>query len=103
MAWRGMGVSPMTVDLPEERKESPGGTPVPRARILVSTHALQIPPLKDAPLADPAGPSAARDESLVLAPDPAKPRRLEYGDAVRVIGTIAVVVNHCCDMSLFIE
>ena len=32
---------------------------------------------------------------------PAKPQRMAYGDAVRVLGTIAVVVGHICDMAVF--
>ena len=35
-----------------------------------------------------------------LAPDPHQPRRMNYGDAVRILGTWAVVVNHVCDMYL---
>jgi surface polysaccharide O-acyltransferase-like enzyme len=31
----------------------------------------------------------------------ARPRRMLYGDAVRVIGTLAVVLGHVCDMPLF--
>jgi surface polysaccharide O-acyltransferase-like enzyme len=35
-----------------------------------------------------------------LAPDPRQPRRMHYGDAVRILGTIAVVMNHVSDMYL---
>jgi len=31
----------------------------------------------------------------------ARPKRMAYGDAVRVIGTLAVVAGHVCDMPLF--
>jgi surface polysaccharide O-acyltransferase-like enzyme len=40
----------------------------------------------------------------VFAPEPAphrKPRRMYYGDAIRIFGTIAVVIGHCADMRLF--
>ncbi len=30
-----------------------------------------------------------------------RPRRMAYGDAVRVIGTVAVVMGHVCDIPLF--
>ncbi len=39
--------------------------------------------------------------ALPLAPDPSKPEQMLYGDAVRILGTIAVVIGHVCDMSLF--
>ncbi len=31
----------------------------------------------------------------------ARPQRMAYGDAVRVLGTVAVVVGHICDMAVF--
>ena len=37
----------------------------------------------------------------VLKTSPQKPRYLPYGDAARVLGTIVVVVGHCCDMVIF--
>lgn len=42
----------------------------------------------------------AYETSSVLAPDPTKPRRMNYGDAIRILGTVAVVMNHVCDMHL---
>jgi surface polysaccharide O-acyltransferase-like enzyme len=43
----------------------------------------------------------------VFAPQPTdatplhKPRRMHYGDAIRILGTVAVVVGHVADMRLF--
>src|SRR5690242_6425687 len=37
----------------------------------------------------------------VAKPALSKPRHMPYGDAARVLGTIAVVVGHCCDMVVF--
>jgi surface polysaccharide O-acyltransferase-like enzyme len=34
----------------------------------------------------------------VFAPTPGKPRRMHYGDAVRILGTVAVVIGHVADM-----
>src|SRR2546421_2312726 len=52
----------------------------------------------------PAPPAPARPDAVdaggVFAPAPDKPRRMHYGDAVRILGTIAVVMNHVCDMHL---
>jgi hypothetical protein len=30
-----------------------------------------------------------------------KPRRMHYGDAIRILGTVAVVIGHVADMRLF--
>jgi surface polysaccharide O-acyltransferase-like enzyme len=43
----------------------------------------------------------AVDAGSVFAPAPGKPRRMNYGDAVRILGTIAVVVGHVADLRLF--
>src|SRR5437763_9984766 len=45
----------------------------------------------------------AAGEGGVFAPDAApgpthKPRRMHYGDAIRILGTIAVVIGHVADM-----
>jgi surface polysaccharide O-acyltransferase-like enzyme len=45
----------------------------------------------------------AAGEGGVFAPDPSpgpahKPRRMHYGDAIRILGTIAVVIGHVADM-----
>lgn len=45
------------------------------------------------------GPSAKPHLSPALTKD--KPRYMPYGDAARVLGTVAVVLGHVCDMSLF--
>ena len=37
----------------------------------------------------------------VAKPASIKPRHMPYGDAARVLGTIAVVIGHCCDMIVF--
>lgn len=39
--------------------------------------------------------------SAVLKPVQPKPRYMPYGDAARVLGTVAVVIGHVCDMVLF--
>jgi surface polysaccharide O-acyltransferase-like enzyme len=48
--------------------------------------------------------SLAAGEGGVFAPEasPAhKPRRMNYGDAIRIFGTIAVVIGHVADLRLF--
>ena len=40
----------------------------------------------------------AVDSGGVFAPTPGKPRRMHYGDAIRIFGTIAVVIGHMADM-----
>ena len=47
---------------------------------------------------DYAGPGVPSPD--VFAPDPRTPRRMHYGDAVRILGTWAVVINHVSDMYL---
>jgi surface polysaccharide O-acyltransferase-like enzyme len=43
----------------------------------------------------------AVDAGSVFAPAPGLPRRMNYGDAIRIFGTIAVVVGHVADLRLF--
>jgi surface polysaccharide O-acyltransferase-like enzyme len=43
----------------------------------------------------------AVDAGGVFAPAQGKPRRMNYGDAVRIFGTIAVVIGHVSDLRLF--
>src|SRR2546421_12864729 len=52
------------------------------------------------PLSPPLRPDAV-DAGSVFAPAQDKPRRMQYGDAVRIIGTIAVVIGHVSDLRLF--
>jgi surface polysaccharide O-acyltransferase-like enzyme len=42
--------------------------------------------------------ASADENGSVFAPAPGKPRRMHYGDAVRILGTIAVVIGHVADM-----
>ncbi len=51
--------------------------------------------LDDRPKAD------AGEVGSVFAPIPGTPRRMNYGDAVRIFGTIAVVIGHVADLRLF--
>lgn len=44
---------------------------------------------------------SALDADSVFAPAPGKPRRMHYGDAIRIFGTVAVVIGHVADMRLF--
>src|SRR5690349_3734023 len=57
------------------------------------------PPESAAPVPPARRPDAV-DAGGVFAPALGKPRRMHYGDAVRILGTIAVVMNHVCDMHL---
>src|SRR5947209_17248353 len=43
----------------------------------------------------------AVDAGGVFAPATGKPRRMHYGDAIRILGTVAVVVGHVSDLRLF--
>jgi surface polysaccharide O-acyltransferase-like enzyme len=38
------------------------------------------------------------ETASVFAPKASQPRRMHYGDAIRIFGTIAVVINHVADM-----
>ena len=46
-------------------------------------------------------PVSAIDADSVFAPAPSQPRRMYYGDAIRIFGTIAVVIGHVADLRLF--
>src|SRR4051812_43266282 len=64
----------------------------PSSSALISPDAPNLPDSTIVPPQDFASP---------LAPDPAAPRRMHYGDAIRIFGTIAVVIGHVADMRLF--
>src|SRR5690242_14254521 len=57
---------------------------------------------RSAPLAQPVQTAPQKPSAQPQAkPSASKPNYMPYGDAARVLGTIAVVVGHVCDLAVF--
>ena len=93
---------------PRHSNAAAGGLPCPPSAVSSARAGTGVGPGEEVPVVTtatdiglpPATPATA-EGPLVHVATPARPRWLHYGDHLRILGTVAVVVGHVADMTLY--
>jgi surface polysaccharide O-acyltransferase-like enzyme len=97
---RGVALKPDRPFRPSIPIKAPANKPVASNPPVIKKSTVVKPPQSDG-VARKQAPAARPTAATVNSPQKSKPRYLPYGDAARVLGTIAVVIGHVCDMVVF--